>query len=152
MYFSVKEDGKIIKAEMKDKKITGTLEFTKTDISTSEPLPNTLIEIYKKDTNELVFSGRTDENGKIVIEDLEYGDYVLYEKEAPVSYQLNEEPMYFSIKEQGEIVKCTMTDERIVEVPNTESNDYYVIEIIGGILLVMGSGVIIYANKKTKED
>ena len=152
MYFSVKEDGKVIKAEMKDKKITGTLEFTKTDISTSEPLPNTLIEIYKKDTNELVFSGRTDENGKIVIEDLVYGDYVLYEKEAPESYQLNEEPMYFSIKEQGEIVKCTMTDERIVEVPNTESNDYYVIEIIGGILLVMGSGVIIYANKKTKED
>jgi hypothetical protein len=151
VFFIVKENGEVVKAEMKNKPITSTLEFTKTDISTSEPLPNTLIEIYKKDTNELVFSGRTDENGKIVIEDLEYGDYVLYEKEAPESYQINEEPMYFSIKEQGEIVKCTMTDERIVEVPNTESNDYYVIEIIGGILLVIGSGVIIYANKKSKE-
>ena len=43
-----------------------TLEFSKVDFSTSEPLPNTLIEIYKVDTDELVYSERTDENGKII--------------------------------------------------------------------------------------
>lgn len=36
---------------MKDKPITGTLEFTKTDVSTGEPLPNTLIEIYNEKMN-----------------------------------------------------------------------------------------------------
>ena len=49
--------------------ITGILEFTKTDISESKTLPNTLIEIYNSN-DELVFSGRTDENGKIVINNL----------------------------------------------------------------------------------
>lgn len=38
---------------------TGKLEFTKTDISESKTLPNTLIEIYTEN-DELVFSGRTD--------------------------------------------------------------------------------------------
>ena len=65
---------------MTNKPITGKLEFTKIDLSTSEPLPNTLIEIYIANTDELVFSGRTDENGMIVIENLRYNDYVLYEK------------------------------------------------------------------------
>ena len=104
MYFEVLKDGGIIKANMKDKKIAGTLEFTKTDVSTSQPLPNTLIEIYN-DKDELIFSGRTDENGKIIIEELEYGKYYILEKEAPEGYQLNSNKMYFEIKEDGEIVK-----------------------------------------------
>lgn len=41
----------------------GKLEFTKTDFSTSETLPNTVIEIYTEE-NQLVYSGKTDENGK----------------------------------------------------------------------------------------
>ena len=48
VYFEIKEDGKIVKAEMTNRPILGTLEFTKVDISTSEPLPNTLIEIYNE--------------------------------------------------------------------------------------------------------
>ena len=63
--FEVKENGEIVKANMTNEKKKGTLEFTKQDFSTSETLPNTLIEIYNED-DELVFSGRTDENGKII--------------------------------------------------------------------------------------
>ena len=48
---------------MKNKPITSTVEITKIDISTSEPLPNTLIEVYN-DKDELVYSGRTNEEGK----------------------------------------------------------------------------------------
>ena len=67
--FEIKENGEVVKAEMKDKPITGTLVFSKVDVSTSEPLPNTLIEIYNAETDELVYSGRTDENGQITIEE-----------------------------------------------------------------------------------
>ena len=49
MYFEIKENGEIVKATMKDEDIKGTLEFTKTDISESKALPNTLIEIYTND-------------------------------------------------------------------------------------------------------
>src|SRR5574344_1336995 len=46
MYFEVTGEDKVIKSTMKDEKITGTLEFTKTDFSESVTLPNTTIEIY----------------------------------------------------------------------------------------------------------
>lgn len=148
VYFELKENGEIVKAEMKDKPITGTLEFTKTDISTGEPLPNTLIEIYN-DKDELIFSGRTDENGKITIPEIRYGKYYILEKEAPEGYTLNPERMYFEILEDGEIVKATMVDEKIVvEVPNTGITDSYIIEIVGSLLAIGGIGVIIYVKKK----
>ena len=53
VYFEIKENGEIVKAKMTNEKKKGTLEFTKVDVSTSEPLPNTLIEIYNED-DELV--------------------------------------------------------------------------------------------------
>ena len=148
--FEVKENGEIVKANMTNEKKKGTLEFTKQDFSTSETLPNTLIEIYNED-DELVFSGRTDENGKIVIEELEYGKYYILEKEAPEGYYLNEEKMYFEILEDGEIVKCTMTDEKvIVEVPNTEENNYII--PISLILMAGATGVVIYEEIKKRKN
>ena len=63
----------------------GILEFTKVDLSTGEPLPNTLIEIYTEN-DELIFSGRTNENGKIIIKNLKYGKYYIIEKDAPEGY------------------------------------------------------------------
>jgi len=150
VYFEILEDGKIVKAEMKNKPITGSLVFTKLSISTSEPLPNTLIQIYTEN-DELVFEGRTDESGMIVIDDLKYGKYYILEKEAPEGYILSEEKMFFEILEDGEIVKATMTNEKvIIEVPITGVNEYPVLYIVSGILLLSGIGVIIYAKKKNK--
>ena len=151
VFFEILENGKVVKAEMKNRPVYGTLEFTKTDLSTSEPLPNTLIEIYTEN-DELVFSGKTDENGKVIIEELRYGKYYILEKEAPEGYILTEEKMTFEILEDGEIVKANMVNEKvIVEVPITGMNDYFVLEIISGLLILSGIGVIIYAKKKSKK-
>ena len=148
MYFEILEDGEIIKSLMKDEIITGTLEFTKIDLSTSNPLPNTLIEIYT-DKDELVYSGKTDENGKIVIEELKYGKYYIIEKDAPEGYTLNTEKIYFEILEDGEIVKATMSNEKIVEVPNTFKDDNLTYVMLG--LIVLGSGVVTYGIIKNKK-
>ncbi|MBQ3474882.1 MAG: Cys-Gln thioester bond-forming surface protein [Bacilli bacterium] len=150
VYFELKENGEIVKAEMKNKPITSTVEITKIDISTSEPLPNTLIEVYNAETNELIYSGRTNEEGKIIIEELRYGKYYFIEKEAPEGYTLNSEKMYFEVLEDGEIVKCTMKDEKIVvEVPNTLNNDYLPFIMFG--VTVIGLGVVAYGIKKSKK-
>ena len=127
----------------------GELEFTKTDLVTGNPLPDTKIEIFTENGVK-VFEGRTDENGKIIITDLPVGKYFILESDAPDGYILNEEKMWFSITENGEIVKADMTNEKIVEVPNTLQEKDILIEIISATLLLSGIGIIIYAKKKSK--
>lgn len=130
----------------------GTLDFTKVDISTGEPLPNTTIKIYDDDKNVLIFEGKTDSNGKIVIDNLYIGNFRLEESEAPENYKINPNPQYFSIKENGEIVKATMADELIIEVPDTDS-DFNILEIIiPTVLISLGVAMVLYAkSKKNKE-
>ena len=130
-----------------------TLEFTKQDLVTGEPLPNTKIQIFTNNDGEerqLVFEGYTDENGKIIIDDLFVSKFVLFEVEAPDGYILNPEPMEFEITENGEIIKVDMTNEKIVEVPNTGlSNINY--EVVGSlVLIVSGLGLIGYGLLKKK--
>ena len=148
IYFEIKENGECVKANMSNKPITGTLIFSKIDFSTSDPLPNTLIEIYNEN-EQLIYSNRTNENGEIIIEELRYGKYFIIEKEAPEGYLLNPDRMYFEIKEDGEIIKTTMVNERIViEVPDTLKNKSYIYEITALLLIILGVGGIIYAKKK----
>ena len=128
----------------------GTLEFTKTDFSTSQTLPNTLIEIYTKD-DKLVYFGRTDSDGKIIINELPVGEYYIIEKEAPIGYEIKPNKMEFEITSDGEIVKCTMTDELIVtEVPNTNKDEFPIVELISLLLTGIGFGVLFYVKKKNK--
>ena len=96
--------------ELKNEKMS-KLIFTKTDFSTSKPVPNTLIEIYNSNDTQ-IFKGRTDKNGKIEIERLEIGKYYILEKDAPKYYLLNNEKMPFEVKENGEVIKCNMDNHR----------------------------------------
>lgn len=148
VYFEIKENKEIVKAEMTNKPIIGSLEFTKIDFSTSEPLPNTLMEFYKED-GTLIYSGYTNEEGKIILDELRYGKYYILEKEAPEGYEINSEKMYFEILEDGEFVKATMKDEK-VKVPDTLTYDNKISEIVGGLFIVIGLGVLVYAKKKNK--
>lgn len=129
----------------------GNVEITKTDISNSNALPNTLIEIYNVD-NELIFSGYTDSNGKIVVENLPIGKYKFIEKEAPSGYILNTEEHFFEIKENGEIVKSYLTNEKEPEetfdVPKTSVADSKIIDVITITLVIAGIGFVIYDKKK----
>lgn len=147
IYFEVVEDKAIIENTITNKVITGTLEFTKVDFSTSDPIPNTLIEIYNAETDEMIFSGRTDEFGKVIIENLEYGKYYILEKEC-VGYILNEEKMYFEILENGEVVKATMENQKI-EMPKTFNTELTSTIIIISTAL-LGIGLLIYEKKKNK--
>ena len=151
VYFEIKNNGEIVKAKMTNEKITGTLEFTKKDFSTDEPLPNTVIEIYT-DKDKLIFSGKTAEDGKIIIEKLEYGKYYILEKEAPEGYVLNKEKMYFEIKEDGEVIKSEMKNkqiESIIIIHKVDENENPLEGVLIGIYDLDDN--LIYSDKTDSE-
>lgn len=129
----------------------GTLEFTKTDYSTDKALPNTVIEIYTED-DVLMGTYTTDDKGMVIIKDLPLSNgkkyYILEKQTSDSSYLLNEEKMYFEINENGEVVKATMTNEK-VKMPKTFNTDL-TSSIIIISTAVLGLGLLIYAKKKNK--
>ena len=134
VYFEIKNDGEIVKAQMTNKPIIGSLEFTKTDLVDGTPIPNTKVEIYNE-KDELIFSGITDINGKIVVENLKYGKYYIIETEPATGYKITTEKVYFEIKEDNQIVKAQMSNEKIIKIPKTLKNDYSFIIVISLILI-----------------
>jgi len=168
-YFEIKENNETITEELINEPIKGIFEFTKTDYNTNKPLANTIVEIYSEE-GELLYSKETNEEGKIIINNLPYGKYYFIEKVAPKGYTLDNKKYYFEIIENNTIIKANMTNERI-QVPNTYLNESYIIylasilgivtsvllitrkslllKIIGIILIVASITVSIYKREST---
>lgn len=125
----------------------GDFELTKVDLSTGNPIEGALIEIFTEN-DELIYSGRTDKDGKIYVKGLESGrKYKFKESEAPEGYILNDKIHEFEIKENGEIVKDTLSNEKIViDVPNTSANDYKILIPVS----LCGLGIILILLSKDK--
>lgn len=156
-YFEIRNDGETVTAENEagvgftNKPIVGELELTKTDISDGKVLANVGFRI-RNEAGEIVAEGYTDENG-IAKFTLRYGKYTYEEFAALDGYTPDTKAYPFEIKEDGEIVKAAMTNERIPEVPQTgdESNIGFWI----GLAAVALGGVIataIVLIKKKKDD
>ena len=146
MYFEIKEDGEIVKAEMKDEKIKSTIVIHKIS-NEDETLAGVKIGIFDLDGN-LLYECYTDEFGNIEIE-LEYGKYYYQELEALDGYELNDEKIYFEVVDNEAIIETSLIN---IKVPITGVKDYYIIaQIIGSLIVFTGIGVMIYANKKRKK-
>ena len=133
--FEVKTDGEIVKCQMTNRPIKGTLEITKTDISDGKLLPNAHFVIYDENKNQVV-KGVTDSNGIAKFE-LGYGKYYYQEYDAPVGYQLDDTLFPFEIKTDGEIIKCRMTNvpKPVPMLPTTGAN----IAAGGGLIAAVGA-------------
>lgn len=105
----ISDDEVIINIKIENEKIRGRLEISKTDVSTGEPLPNVGFRIYDKDKNVIV-EGYTDEGGKLLVENLVYGDYFYQEFSCGEAYVLDDTLYPFSIRENGVTVKVEMTN------------------------------------------
>ncbi|MED3526220.1 SpaA isopeptide-forming pilin-related protein [Bacillus thuringiensis] len=118
--FSISEQGKTIMLTAKNKHITGVLEISKVDIADgNNKLPNAEFTIFNEQGKE-VAKGKTDENG-IAKFKLPYGKYTYKETFAPDGYLLNEEIFPFEIKEDGQIIKHTVKDQKKPTPPTPET-------------------------------
>lgn len=149
----IDEDGQVIElGNIENKPITGELEITKTDIADGKLLPNAGFRIKDEDGN-VVAEGYTDENG-IARFTLEYGKYTYEEFDAPDGYQIDTTPHAFEIREDGEIVKAEMTNEKIptVDVPQTGDSSMTGFWIGLGAIALGGLVALLIIRKKNKDD
>lgn len=104
--------------EVKNQRVKGIAELVKKDSSSEEVLANAGIRIL--DTNKnIVIEGRTDEKGIFSFEQLPKGTYFFQEFDAPQGYELDETPLKFEMKEDGDLVKVEMMNKKI-EVPTVD--------------------------------
>lgn len=149
----IDEDGQVIElGNIENKPITGELEITKKDISDGKLLPNAGFRIKDEDGN-VVAEGYTDENG-IARFTLEYGKYTYEEFDAPEGYQIDTTPHSFEIREDGEIVKAEMTNEKIptADVPQTGDSSMTGFWIGLGAIALGGLIALLIIRKKNKDD
>ncbi|AJH18442.1 hypothetical protein S3E15_04652 [Bacillus mycoides] len=120
--FEIKEHGKIIELLAVNHLIKGNLEITKVDVADgNNKLPNAEFTIYNEAGKEVV-KGKTDDKGIAKFEKLPFGKYTYKETVAPKGYVLNEEIFSFEIKENGQIIKHIVKDEKIPSVKTTATD------------------------------
>ena len=144
------KDESIVLLELKNHLVKGNVELTKTDVSDGKTLPNTGIRIIDKD-KKVVIEGKTNSQGQFTFEKLPKGVYYFQEFDAPSGYQLDETPIQFEIKEDGEIVKCTMTNQLIPNEKGSLPQTGETTSILGialGSLLLMGVASYCFYTKK----
>ncbi|MCQ6341057.1 VaFE repeat-containing surface-anchored protein [Bacillus cereus] len=101
--------------------IYGELEITKVDVADGNvKLPHAEFEI-RNEKGDMVEKGKTNEQG-IAKFKLGYGKYTYKETVSPDGYRLNEETFSFEIKQNGEIVKHTVADEKIPSIQTTATD------------------------------
>ncbi|EDT71784.1 collagen adhesion protein [Clostridium perfringens D str. JGS1721] len=106
IYFDVKENNKPIELVMENKKIRATVELIKIDADTQRPLKGADFELWNGE--KLVGTYTTDEDGKIVVENLEAGNYYWLEVKAPENYEINQDQdLSFVIDKDGETKTIT---------------------------------------------
>jgi len=123
----------------------GFVEFIKKDIETSQPLPNTCIQIIDDIQNIVIYEGKTNKEGKIILDNLYLGKFYIIEKQPPENYELSLEKVFFEIKENDEQIKASMTNHLIVTVPATNQNKTNFLSIY---LLLLGGLGIFYEKKR----
>ncbi|PFD87666.1 TQXA domain-containing protein [Bacillus anthracis] len=120
--FEIKEHGKIIELLAVNHLIKGDLEITKVDVADgNNKLPNAEFTIYNEVGKEVV-KGKTDDKGIAKFEKLPFGKYTYKETIAPNGYILNEETFSFEIKENGQIIKHIVKDEKIPSIKTTATD------------------------------
>lgn len=108
----------------------GSLEIVKVDTN-NNPLPETEFILYDSNRKEIK-KAKTDNEGKIIVDNLLLGKYYLEEITPADGYQLLDDIIEFEINNNKEVITITVTNEKIdIDIPDTEISmniDDYILE------------------------
>lgn len=104
---------------VKDDTLKGSVTLLKTDYSSGEPVQGAVYNVYKSDDTLLSEGLKTNNEGKLIAKDLEWGTYYFKEVTAPSGYCLSDEKVYFSVNYETVLNEQIVTAEDIKKVDNT---------------------------------
>ena len=110
-------NGEVISNEL----VRGGFELTKKSETGDvlEGVEFTLFSQFKENLGTFV----TDKNGKIAVDNLIYGDYMLLETKSANGHQLLKEPIFFSIRKNKEVVELTAVNKlTVTEILKVDEN------------------------------
>lgn len=147
--FTIPGEGGTIQLTKHNKPEDSSVEITKTDVSTGEVLAGAKIKIYAEDKTTVLHEGVTDSSGKFAFGPLKPGKYYYQESGAPAGYILDDKLYEFEVKDNGEIVKCTLTNkpEEKPEAPGKGKLEITKVDISDGKLLPNAHFAIYDENK-----
>ena len=134
---NVTENGAEIKEILWNQPIVSNYELTKQDTITKQALPGCEV-VIKNENGEVVFKGKTDENGKIKTK-LRYGKYILEETIAPVGYVKATKTLEINVTEDGAEIQQVLYNDKIQLMPKTNlSNSTLILSVL---VLISGVGI-----------
>ena len=147
---NVTENGAKIQEVLWNQPITSDYILTKQDTISKKALPGCEVVIKNAETGEVVFKGKTDENGKIRTK-LRYGKYILEETIAPTGYIKATKTLEINVTEDGAEIQQILYNDKIQLMPKTA--------IPGGMLFStllfasgLGVGFVLLKIKKQEEN
>lgn len=123
----------------------GSVSLVKKDSLTKEVLPGVKINLYKDD-NTLIYEGITNTSGLLSIDNLPLGTYYFEEIEAIPGYTINQEKLYFTLKDHNESLELTFLNDPLIPIPDTYSHKKDWSKIIEGALIITWL-IIIFRRK-----
>lgn len=105
-----------------------------------------VMEVFDEEGDK-IFTGITNEDGVIKIDNLKYGDYCLVQKKVDNKYIINDDKICFSINDnKGSKVEIVNIEgsNKMIRIPNTFSNKKIRKKLLVVILFILGG--ILYKN------
>ncbi|MET7019114.1 SpaA isopeptide-forming pilin-related protein [Bacillus mycoides] len=97
---------------------TSSIALTKVDIDHRGTLEGAIFNILDHDGKIIQEGLKTDQHGKLIVNDLKPGNYQLVETKAPEGYQLDASPISFTIeKAQATPLQITVSNKKIESSP-----------------------------------
>ena len=164
-------DGRVGIAEFTNKKTVVNIDFEKVDAETNtKKLSGAKFDLYKANTageqiGDPINQYESDRKGKVSIENLPIGNYVLVERKAPAGYQLSAKPWKIIVGSDRNITVThgddtvnphdnekiyQLTNAKLYSLPESGGPGIYGFTISG--VAILATALLLFINNKRREE